>query len=91
MNNDKQQKGSYIEIDSIFGFKGRGCDHCAINLKRFWWEYACSPDQAEFINITDENETMPDPQNLIKTLVFKNLLPQFKLKLPVTFTTAVKE
>ncbi len=36
INNDKEQNGSYIEIDSVFGFPGGGCDHCAINLKRFW-------------------------------------------------------
>jgi hypothetical protein len=34
--NDKQQAGSYIEIDGVFGSMGDGCDVCAINLKRFW-------------------------------------------------------
>ena len=61
-NNDKEQDGSYIEIDSIFGYKGGGCDHCAINLKRFWCEYACSPNQADFTQVSNEYSPVPDPQ-----------------------------
>ena len=44
--NDVQQSTSYVEIDGIFGALGDGCDICAINLKRFWCEYACSPNQS---------------------------------------------
>lgn len=63
MNNDAQQTGSYIEINSLFGFEGGQCDHCAINLKRFWCEYACSPDQSEFVRVTDPAYEMVDPLN----------------------------
>jgi hypothetical protein len=62
LNNDNQQVGSYIEIDGIFGSRGDGCDHCAINLKRFWCEYACSPNQADFVKITDGYYPIPDPE-----------------------------
>lgn len=44
-NNDVAQVSSYIQIDGVFGSQGDGCDICAINLKRFWCEYACSPRQ----------------------------------------------
>jgi len=32
----------------IFGNEYGGCDICAINLKRFWCEFTCSPNQSEF-------------------------------------------
>lgn len=44
--NDQQQVQSYPQIDGIFSSLGDGCDICAVNLKRFWCEYACSPNQA---------------------------------------------
>ena len=45
-NNDVSQITSYVQIDGVFSSQGGGCDICAINLKRFWCEYACSPNQA---------------------------------------------
>ena len=48
-----QTQGSFKKIDTIFasstsGGSG-GCDLCAINLKRFWCEYACNPEQTNFV------------------------------------------
>ena len=54
---------SFLEIDAIFGFSGNGCDHCAINLKRFWCQYACSPDQSKFLVVTDPFAVIVDPTN----------------------------
>ncbi len=51
VNNDKQQSTSYVEINGVFGYEGGGCDHCAINLKRFWCYYSCSDKQAEFAQV----------------------------------------
>ncbi len=39
-----------------------GCDICAINAKRFWCEYACSPRQADFLKVSKEYYWYPDPQ-----------------------------
>jgi hypothetical protein len=46
INNDRGQIRAYSEIDGVFGSKADACDVCAINLKRFWCEYACSPRQS---------------------------------------------
>jgi len=43
--NDQQQSKSFTELDGVFSSIGGGCDICAINLKRLWCEYACSPNQ----------------------------------------------
>jgi len=43
--NDEITLKNFKQIDSIFGSQGSGCDICAINLKRFWCEYACSDRQ----------------------------------------------
>jgi hypothetical protein len=41
-------KNNFDSLDSIFGTKYGGCDICAINLKRFWCHFTCSPDQDKF-------------------------------------------
>ena len=41
---------------------GGGCDICAINLKRFWCEYACSPNQSDFVSAAKKYISIPDPQ-----------------------------
>ena len=60
--NDQQQSKSFTELDGVFSSLGGGCDICAINLKRFWCEYACSPNQAEFTDVEDGYFPIPDPQ-----------------------------
>lgn len=72
-NNDKQQQESYQSIDGIFGSDGDGCDICAINLKRFWCEYACSPEQASFTQISDDYTPMPDPQRPDQIIMVQKL------------------
>ena len=66
--NNFQQSASYGQIDGVFGHLGGGCDICAINLKRFYCEYACSPRQSEFLKIGDGYYEVPSPQNPSKTL-----------------------
>jgi hypothetical protein len=34
------------QVDGAFSSGSGGCDICAINLKRLWCEYACSPRQS---------------------------------------------
>ncbi len=46
-----QTTSSFGKIDTVFGGGAGGCDVCAVNLKRFWCEYACSPRQAEFVKV----------------------------------------
>jgi hypothetical protein len=43
-------KDNFDSLDSLFGTKFGGCDICAINLKRFWCYFTCSPNQHEFCN-----------------------------------------
>ena len=43
--NDIKFNASYLTIDTVFGSAGGGCDICAVNLKRLWCEYTCSPRQ----------------------------------------------
>jgi hypothetical protein len=38
-------------LDSVFGSKYGGCDVCAINLKKFWCHFTCSPDQDQWRKI----------------------------------------
>jgi hypothetical protein len=54
--NDLSTADNLKAIDSLFGSKGGGCDICAVNMKRFWCEYACSPRQSEFLWAADELE-----------------------------------
>lgn len=42
---------------------------CAVNLKRFWCEYACSPRQAEFLKVSKEYYVYPDPMKPGQTIV----------------------
>lgn len=60
-NSDKQQINSYQSIDGIFSSLGDGCDICAVNLKRFWCEYACSPEQASFVSVENGYFPVPNP------------------------------
>ncbi len=39
---------NFALIDNTFGSANDGCDMCAINLKKFWCEYTCNPNQSEF-------------------------------------------
>ena len=41
-------KNNFDSLDSVFGASYGGCDICAINLKRLWCEFTCSPKQHEF-------------------------------------------
>ena len=41
-------KKNFESLDSVFGASYGGCDICAINLKRLWCEFTCSPNQHEF-------------------------------------------
>ena len=41
-------KTNFDALDGVFGTKFGGCDICAINLKRFWCHFTCSPDQDTF-------------------------------------------
>ena len=50
------------QIDGAFSTASGGCDVCAINLKRLWCEYACSPRQADFLKVKDGYSKYPDPQ-----------------------------
>lgn len=36
---------NFIQIDTVFGLD---CPICAVNLKRMWCEYSCSPNKANF-------------------------------------------
>ncbi len=44
---------NFGQIDIVFGSANGGCDVCAVNLKRFWCAYTCSPEQANFTVVTD--------------------------------------
>ncbi len=35
-------------IEKMFGTDEDGCDVCAANLKRFWCEFTCNPNQRSF-------------------------------------------
>jgi len=39
---------NFQTLGYIFGNEYGGCDICAINLKRFWCEFTCSPNQSDF-------------------------------------------
>lgn len=55
MNSYRQTQESFLKIDTVFGSStsggSGGCDLCAINLKRFWCQYACDPNQANFTKV----------------------------------------
>lgn len=57
------------QIDGVFSTASGGCDICAINLKRFWCEYACSPRQADFLEVSTKYYEYPDPQRPGKTII----------------------
>lgn len=39
---------NFETLGYIFGNEYGGCDICAINLKRLWCEFTCSPNQSDF-------------------------------------------
>lgn len=57
------------QLDGVLATKSGGCDICAINLKRFWCEYACSPRQSDFLKVSENYYVYPDPQKPGKTIV----------------------
>lgn len=59
---------NFKQIDGAFGGLAGGCDICAVNLKRFWCEYACSPRQADFVKVSKEFYEYPDPEKPGKTI-----------------------
>ena len=60
--NDQLTNDNFKQIDGAFGSQAGGCDICAVNLKRFWCEYACSARQHEFMWTATEMKPYPDPQ-----------------------------
>ena len=66
--NAKLTADNFKSIDGIFLTSSGECDICAINLKRLWCEYACSPRQAEFLKVSDKYYDYPDPQKPGKTI-----------------------
>jgi len=67
-HNAKLTADNFKQLDGAFGGEG-GCDICSINLKRLWCEYACSPRQSDFLKVSKEYYTYPDPQKPGKTIV----------------------
>ncbi|CAD8153537.1 unnamed protein product [Paramecium pentaurelia] len=61
-NQDDQMQRNFQAIDASFGNAGGGCDICAYNLKKFWCEYTCSPNQSQFLT-TNGYTNMKDPLN----------------------------
>jgi hypothetical protein len=61
---------NFQAIDATFGSAGGGCDmyytnlilRCAANLKKFWCEYTCSPNQRNFV-ATNGYSNIKDPLN----------------------------
>ena len=41
-----QIRNNFIDVDIIFG---NDCPICGVNLKIFWCEFACNPNQSDFI------------------------------------------
>lgn len=41
-------QNNFKSIDDIFSAKYDGCDICAVNLKRFWCQFTCDPEQHTF-------------------------------------------
>jgi hypothetical protein len=56
------------QLDGAFSTLAGGCDICAINMKRFWCEYACSPRQADFLKVSEEIYVYPDPEKPGQTI-----------------------
>ena len=44
--NAKLAVDNFKQLDGAFASSSGGCDICAINMKRLWCEYACSPRQS---------------------------------------------
>ena len=61
--NDDQNtllKNSFNLLNYTFGSGDDGCDICAINMRRFWCYFTCSPNQADFVN-TYGDIIVPNP------------------------------
>ena len=66
----------YQLIDFTFGSGVGGCDACAVNLKRLWCFFTCSPDQAVF--------AQGGPQQLVLDPMSQT--PSWVLVMPANFT-----
>ncbi len=64
----------FKSIDLVFGID---CSICALNLKKLWCEFNCSPRQSEFLK----------PLNLIKMKVGKKILDVLEADLHVSLNT----
>ena len=60
--NAKLTQENLKQVDGAFSSGSGGCDICAINLKRLWCEYACSPRQADFLKVSKEYYEYDDPE-----------------------------
>ena len=63
-------------IEYTFGGAVGGCDACAVNLRRLWCYFTCSPDQASFVQ--------GGPQQLV--LDPMSDVPTWVLVMPTNFT-----
>ena len=61
-HNAKLTADNLAQVDGAFSTASGGCDICAINIKRLWCEYACSPRQADFLKVSKDYYWYPDPE-----------------------------
>lgn len=87
---------NFKKIDAVFGGSG-GCDLCAINLKRFWCQYACDPNQGNFSKVNYHKlrwETgfgcLP-MTNLEWRFMFNKFTLQWRARQPASFLSLVSE
>ena len=59
--NAKLTADNFKQLDGALSSSAGGCDICAINLKRLWCEYACSPRQHEFLKVSSTYSDYPNP------------------------------
>lgn len=63
----------WVCADAAFAGGSGGCAACAQNLKKFWCDFTCAPNQAEFLHpVGLENVT--DPNNGVETTVLNMVL-----------------
>jgi hypothetical protein len=84
VHNIKLTSDNFVQVDGAFATASGGCDICAINLKRFWCEYVCSPRQADFVSVSKEYYVYPDPEHPGMTITAQ------EVNLTVEATTACK-
>lgn len=59
----------FLGIEYTFGAKAKGCDACAVNLRRMWCHFTCAPDQMRFVK-SGPVEKIIDPMNYVPTEVY---------------------